>query len=96
MIKKETHTKQSEVLVVKKEETAVVQTKGNDEELAAVVAAAIAAGSNEELVAVIAGAIAASLGVSTQDINIKTIRRATQSSTPWSITNRQEQLYGKF
>ena len=86
--KKQTVTKQSQV--------SVVQTEGNDEELAAVVAAAIAAGSNEELVAVIAAAIAASLGVSTQDINIKTIRRLPQNSNPWRITNRQEQLYGKF
>ena len=86
--KKQTVTKQSQV--------SVVQTEGNDEELAAVVAAAIAAGSNEELVAVIAAAIAASLGVSTQDINIKTIRRLPQNSNPWRITNRQEQLYGKL
>lgn len=52
--------------------------------------------NSEELVAVIAAAIAANLGVNTQDINIKTIRRVAQTSTPWSITNRQEQLYGKY
>lgn len=51
---------------------------------------------DEELVAVIAAAIAASLGVNVPDINIKSIRRIPQSSTAWSSAGRQEQIYGKL
>ena len=71
---------QPEVTVTRNEQVEVVQTTDN----------------SEELVAVIAAAIAANLGVNTQDINIRTIRRVSQSLTPWSVTNRQEQLYGKL
>lgn len=52
--------------------------------------------NDEELVAVIAAAIAASLGVSIPEINIKSIRRIPQSTTAWAAAGRQEQIYGKL
>lgn len=52
--------------------------------------------NDEELVAVIAAAIAASLGVSVSDINIKNIRRTTQNTPVWAAAGRQEQIYSKL
>lgn len=52
--------------------------------------------NDEELVAVIAAAIAASLGVSVPEVNIKSIRRIPQNSPAWSAAGRQEQIYGKL
>lgn len=52
--------------------------------------------NDEELVAVIAAAVAASLGVSVPEINIKNIRRIPQNSPTWAIAGRQEQIYGKL
>lgn len=53
-------------------------------------------GNDEELVAVISAAIAASLGVSVPEINIKKINRISGNSTAWSIASRQEQMYSKL
>lgn len=52
--------------------------------------------NDEELVAVIAAAIAASLGVSEPEVNIKSIRRIPQNSPAWATAGRQEQIYGKL
>ncbi len=52
--------------------------------------------NDEELVAVIAAAVAASLGVSIPEINIRSIRRIPQSSPTWATAGRQEQIYGKL
>ena len=52
--------------------------------------------NDEELVAVIAAAVAASLGISIPEVNIKSIKRVPQRSSAWSATNRQEQIYGKL
>lgn len=52
--------------------------------------------NDEELVAVIAAAVAASLGVSIPEVNIKSIRRIPQSSPTWAIAGRQEQIYSKL
>ncbi|MDR7855687.1 OadG family transporter subunit [Tissierella sp.] len=56
----------------------------------------VEASNDEELVAVIAAAIAASLGVSVPDINIKSIRRVSQSTPAWAAMGRQERIYGKL
>lgn len=52
--------------------------------------------NDEELVAVIAAAIAASLGVSIPEINIQSIRRVEQKTPAWSVTGRQEQIFNKL
>lgn len=46
----------------------------------------------EELVAVISAAIAASLGVSIPEINIRTIRRLNESVNSWAQVARTEQI----
>lgn len=56
----------------------------------------VEASNDEELVAVIAAAIAASLGVSVPDINIKSIRRVSQNTPAWAAMGRQERIYGKL
>lgn len=57
---------------------------------------AVQEGNDEELVAVIAAAVAASLGLSIPEVNIKTIRRVPQSTTPWAITNKNEQIFNRL
>ncbi|WP_353094383.1 OadG family protein [Tissierella praeacuta] len=52
--------------------------------------------NDEELVAVIAAAVAASLGISIPEVNIKSIRRIPQNSPAWATASRQEQIYGKL
>lgn len=52
--------------------------------------------NDEELVAVIAAAVAASLGVSVPEINISSIRRIQQNTTNWAAASRQEQIYGRL
>ena len=52
--------------------------------------------NDEELVAVISAAIAASLGVSIPEINIKSIRRVEQRTLAWSSAGRQEQIFNKL
>ncbi len=47
---------------------------------------------NEELVAVIAAAIAASEGVSIPQVKIKTIKRMPQHTPVWAKTGREEQI----
>lgn len=51
---------------------------------------------NEELVAVIAAALAASLGLDIPNINIKSIKRIQQNSSTWSEMGKIEQLSGKL
>lgn len=51
---------------------------------------------DEELVAVIAAAIASSLGVSIPEINIQSIRRVEQKTPAWSTAGRQEQIFNKL
>lgn len=52
--------------------------------------------NDEELVAVIAAAIAASMGVGIPQLNIKSIRRIPQSTPAWAVASRQEQILGKL
>lgn len=52
--------------------------------------------NDEELVAVISAAIAASLDVSLPEINIKKINRISGSSPAWSTAGIQEQLSSKL
>ncbi len=47
---------------------------------------------DEELVAVISAAIAASLGVSIPEVRIRTIRRVNQNTTSWVQANKIEQV----
>lgn len=47
---------------------------------------------DEELAAVIAAAIAASLNVSTYDLNIKSIRRVPPYAPVWNRVGRQQQV----
>lgn len=49
----------------------------------------------EELIAVIAAA-AASMGLNLPDINIQSIRRVPQNTTPWADMGRTEQLFSRF
>lgn len=51
---------------------------------------------DEELIAVISAAVAASLGVSLLQINIKNIKRVNNNSSVWAIAGKQEQLYSKL
>ena len=51
---------------------------------------------DEELVAVIAAAVAASMGVEIPDINIKSIRRTSSRSPIWAETGRREYISGKL
>lgn len=52
--------------------------------------------NDEELVAVIAAAIASSLGVSIPEVNIKSIKRMPQTTPAWAETGRREQMFGKL
>lgn len=49
---------------------------------------------DEELVAVIAAAVAANLGVSVPQIRIKEIKRVYQNTPLWAETGRREQIKG--
>lgn len=51
---------------------------------------------DEELVAVIAAAVAASLGVSIPEINIKSIRRVNQNTPTWAKMGIIEQTAGRL
>lgn len=51
---------------------------------------------DEELVAVIAAAIAASMGVNIPQLNIKSIRRIPQTTPAWAVASRQEQISDKL
>lgn len=56
--------------------------------------------SDEEIVAVIAAAIAAAIaaqtGKSINDINIRNIKRVSQSSPAWANAGRQEKIYNNL
>lgn len=52
--------------------------------------------NDEELLAVIAAAIAASLGKSIPQIKIKTIKRLPNTSPIWAETGRREQIFNKL
>ena len=52
--------------------------------------------NDEELVAVISAAIAASMGLYIPQLNIKSIRRITQTTTAWAVASLQEQISGKL
>lgn len=51
---------------------------------------------DEELVAVISAAIAASLDIKPQQINIKNIRRINNNSPAWASVGRQEQIHNNI
>ena len=51
---------------------------------------------DEELVAVISAAIAASLGVTIPEVNIKSIKRVSQTNPLWAEMGRREQSLGKL
>ena len=53
-------------------------------------------GISEELVAVIAAAVAANLGTSIPEINIKSIRRTSQSVSPWANAGNIKQVNNKL
>ena len=52
--------------------------------------------NQEELVAVISAAVAASLGLNIPDIRISSISRIPQQTTAWREIGKQEQLFGKL
>lgn len=52
--------------------------------------------NDEEIIAVISAALAASMGLDLPQINIKKIRRINTSSSAWSDAGRQEQIYSKL
>jgi len=51
---------------------------------------------DEELVAVISAAIAASLGVSIPEINIRSIRRTDLATNSWAQAGRVEQIMSRL
>ncbi len=51
---------------------------------------------DEELIAVLSAAVAASLGVSLPQINIKSIKRVSNTSPVWGVAGIQEQIYNKL
>lgn len=50
----------------------------------------------KELIAVISAAVAASMGISLPQVNIKKIKRISDSSPAWSTAGRQEQIQNKL
>jgi sodium pump decarboxylase gamma subunit len=52
--------------------------------------------NEEELVAVIAAAIAASQGIDVSDVKISSIKRVPQNTPVWSRMGRQEQIFGRL
>ena len=52
--------------------------------------------NQEELVAVISAAVAASMGLNIPDIRISSINRVPQQTTAWREIGKQEQLFGKL
>ncbi len=51
---------------------------------------------DEELVAVITAAIAVNLGVSVPKVNIKSIKRISSTTSRWAEVGRREKTIGKF
>lgn len=52
--------------------------------------------NDEEIVAVIAAAIAAQTGEAVENIYIRNIKRATQNSPAWAVAGRQEAIQNKL
>lgn len=52
--------------------------------------------NDEELIAVIAAAVAVSLGVSVPEVNIKSIKRTSSTTPLWAEIGRREQILGKL
>lgn len=52
--------------------------------------------SDEELVAVIAAAIAASVGLDVSDIKINSIKRVSQNVPVWSKVGREERIFNNL
>ena len=67
---------------VQKEAPVMATTEGQEDE--------------EELIAVITAAIANSLGVDIPEINITSIRRTPQATTVWREMGKQEQIMGRL
>lgn len=74
---------QSENIIIEKPEN-IEETK-IEEEL-----------NDEELVAVIAAAISVSMGVAIPEINIKSIKRVSSTAPIWAETGRKEYISGKL
>ena len=51
---------------------------------------------DEELIAVISAAIAASMGLEIPNINIRSIKRINQNTSAWREMSKQEHFYGKL
>lgn len=51
---------------------------------------------DEEIVAVIAAAVASNMGLNIPDVNIKSIKRISQSSTLWGEVSKREQIFRNF
>lgn len=52
--------------------------------------------NDEELVAVIAAAIAANMGVDISNVKIKSIRMVSQNTSVWSKVGREEQIFNRL
>ena len=52
--------------------------------------------NDEELVAVIAAAIAANMGVDVSNVKIKSIKRVYQNTSVWSKVGREEQIFNRL
>ncbi|MCR2045658.1 OadG family protein [Anaerosalibacter massiliensis] len=52
--------------------------------------------NDEELVAVIAAAVAASIGVDVSNVKIKSIKRVSQNTPIWSKVGREEQIFNRL
>lgn len=52
--------------------------------------------NDEELVAVIAAAVAASIGVDVSNVRIKSIKRVSQNTPIWSKVGREEQIFNRL
>jgi sodium pump decarboxylase gamma subunit len=51
---------------------------------------------NEELIAIISAAVAASLGVSIPEMNIKSIKRISTNECIWSRVGREQQMFKRL
>lgn len=76
-------------------------SKNGDEELMAVIAAAVAAGtqpsmSEDELIAVLTAAVAASLNTSTYNLKIKSYRRIGSNAPVWNRAGVRETIENRF
>jgi sodium pump decarboxylase gamma subunit len=60
------------------------------------VKAAVAEEDNEELVAVISAAVAAVLGKPTSSIIVRSIRKIEPAAPSWAIAGRQDQIGSRF